>query len=402
MRKKQDSSRIASSKGEGAKRDVKIQITAVSENFEIRAETLRLAMKAMGHEVTVLTTDYLHVRKEKRTEPKEDYVFLPTRPYARNLSVARMRSHVALSREIFQAVRRDLPDLVWVLVPPNTYARDAVRLKQEYPQVRIVLDIVDLWPESLPIGKIKEFFPFTLWRDRRDRSFPLADAIVTECDLYQQVLAGALKGLHPTTLYLAREERPFHPALSLPEDRLSLCYLGSINHIVDTEGIAALIREAGRRAPVQLHVMGDGEGREDFLRRCGEAGAEVLDHGSVYDPDRKQAVFDQCHYGLNMMKSTVRVGLTMKSIDYLEGGLPLINNLSGDTRDLIRSRGFGINIGEEPLPGVYDPGMREEARRFFEERLTLQVFTRELREILKKVAPDSGNGNHEKNPPKSP
>ena len=83
--------------------------------------------------------------------------------------------------------------------------------KQPEGDGRIVLDIVDLWPESLPIGKIKERFPFTLWRDRRDRSLPLADAIVTECDLYQQVLAGALKGLHPTTLYLAREERQGDP-----------------------------------------------------------------------------------------------------------------------------------------------------------------------------------------------
>ena len=361
-----------------------IWITAVSENFEIRAETLRKAMKAMGHSVTVLTTDYLHVRKEKRTEPKEDYVFLPTRPYARNLSLTRMRSHAELARTIFGYIRKEIDrtDLVWVLVPPNSYALEARKLKQDFPRVRIVMDLIDLWPESLPVGNIKTVFPFTLWRDRRDSSLSAADAVVTECDLYQEILKKPLAGLRAETLYLAKEKRPFHPDLRLPEAKLSLCYLGSINNIVDQEGIAALIRTEARRRPVVLHIMGDGEHREELARTCREAGAEVLDHGPVYDPEKKQDVFDRCHYGLNMMKATVCVGLTMKSIDYLEGGLPLLNNLRGDTRELIRQKGFGINVGEEPLPAVYDLRMRESARSFFEERLSQEVFEAQLRGIL--------------------
>ncbi len=361
-----------------------IWITAVSENFEIRAETLRKAMKAMGHSVTVLTTDYLHVRKEKRTEPKEDYIFLPTRPYTRNLSLTRMRSHAELARTIFGYIRKEIArtDLVWVLVPPNSYALEARKLKEDFPSVRIVMDLIDLWPESLPVGSIKTHFPFTLWRDLRDRSLSVADAVVTECGLYQEILKKPLAGLHPRTLYLAKEKKEFRPKLQLPEGKLSLCYLGSINNIVDQEGIAALIRGEARRRPVLLHIVGGGEHKDLLIRLCREAGAEIADHGAVYDPEKKQEIFDQCHYGLNMMKSTVCVGLTMKSIDYLEGGLPLLNNLRGDTRELIRREGFGINVGDELIPEAYDLRMRENARRFFEQHLSQEVFGEQLYAIL--------------------
>ena len=355
-------------------------------------------MLSMGHTVTVLTTDYLHVRKVRRTEPREGYVFLPTLPYRRNLSLRRMRSHQKLARTIFNRIRQEAErvDLVWVLTPPNSYAAQARKLKRDYPRVRVVMDLVDLWPESLPVGSIKKLFPFTAWRNLRDRSLPAADWIVAECNLYREQLRGPLEGRRVRTLYLARDLRPFRSTPALPEEKLSLCYLGSINNIVDPGAIAALIREEGRRRPVILHVIGDGEHKDRLLAQCREAGAEIVDHGAVYDPEEKQKIFDQCHYGLNMMKPSVCIGLTMKSIDYLEGGLPLLNSLRGDTRDLIREYGFGVNVREEPVPAEYDPRMRENARRFFEGHLSREPFDAALREVLDSLCREEPDGKEKK------
>ena len=47
-----------------------------------------------------------------------------------------------------------------------------------------------------------------------------------------------------------------------------------------------------------------------------------------------------------MMKSTVEVGLTMKSVSYFQLGLPIINNIKGDTWNLIKEYDAGINIVE--------------------------------------------------------
>ena len=37
---------------------------------------------------------------------------------------------------------------------------------------------------------------------------------------------------------------------------------------------------------------------------------DVIDHGVVFNFEEKQKIFNQCNYGLNIMKSQVCVGLT--------------------------------------------------------------------------------------------
>jgi hypothetical protein len=56
-----------------------------------------------------------------------------------------------------------------------------------------------------------------------------------------------------------------------------------------------------------------------------------------------------------MMKRSVCVGLTMKSIDYFQHGLPILNTIPADTERIVRERGVGISLETE--------GFAEEAKR---------------------------------------
>ena len=47
------------------------------------------------------------------------------------------------------------------------------------------------------------------------------------------------------------------------------------------------------------------------------------------------------------MKTSVLVGLTTKSIDYVSAGLPLLNNIKGDTYDLVKRYGIGFNLEDK-------------------------------------------------------
>ncbi|HEY8385669.1 MAG TPA: hypothetical protein VIK82_05540, partial [Porticoccaceae bacterium] len=164
----------------------------------------------------------------------------------------------------------------------------------------------------------KSLPPFSNWRDLRDHYLHAADVVVTECALYHQLLGErcGMERLH--TLYLARDPGAFCPEPALPEGRISLCYLGSINNIIDIPRIQEIIRTMG--APVELHIIGDGEQRQALIDGASEAGALVSYHGKVYDPAQKRRILDRCHFGLNIMKDSVFVGLTMKSMDYFEYG----------------------------------------------------------------------------------
>ncbi len=90
------------------------------------------------------------------------------------------------------------------------------------------------------------------------------------------------------------------------------------------------------------------------------------------------------------MKASVCVGLTMKSVDYLEFGLPVINNIRGDTWEAVKKYRIGINYNDQILGkenGSYyvlteNAAYRRNARAFFEDKLTEGVFKEKAMNIF--------------------
>lgn len=358
------------------------------DTYEHRVDILREVLKDEGHQVKVLSSDFRHFEKVKRTEPKDGFMFFETKPYYKNMSIQRMYSHADISRRIFTYVEENINtiDILWVLIPPNSLTKDAARIKKKYPQIKLILDVIDLWPETMPVGKIKKLFPFTCWRRLRDDNLRVADYIVTECNLYREKLRDILKDLKVQTLYLARPYLEYNPDLRLPEDKISLCYLGSINNIIAIDVICDILNKLKVVRPVELHVIGDGEKRPEFLAEVEKTGAEVVYHGKIYDRSEKQKVFDSCHFGLNIMKESVCVGFTMKSIDYLEFGLPIINNIQGDTWDIVEKYNLGFNVssGLDAVLVDYD-GKRIAARKYFEDNLTKEKFGEVVGHVIQSI-----------------
>lgn len=176
--------------------------------------------------------------------------------------------------------------------------------------------------------------------------------------------------------------------LSLPDDRLSLCYLGSVNNIIDINCIKEIIKNASKIQKVELHIIGGGEREKELIYEAEKAGANVINHGKIYDDEYKKQIFSSCHYGLNIMKKSVYVGLTMKSIDYLKAGLPIINNIVGDTWDFVEQDKIGINTnnGENSISySEYNINIREDVKNFYMKHFSEEVFNNNLSKIINKV-----------------
>jgi len=364
-------------------------------NFYVRRVDLVMEqLRGKGYQCTYLTADFSHFTKGPMEISIPDGEQVKTRPYRRNLSLARIRSHQCFARDAFRRVAQLQPDLIYVMVPPNSLAREAAKYKKKHPQVRLVLDLYDLWPETFPSRKAKKLLalPFALWRQTRDSGLAAADLIFSECDLFRQVIARQLAGKQVRTLPLCRDGVTAVSPLRAPEgEELALCYLGSINSLIDIDTLAALLREIKALRPVALHIIGEGETRERLIAAAQAAGARVVFHGRVYDPAQRQAVFDQCHFGVNIMKNSVCVGLTMKSLDYFAGGLPVLNTIEGDTRSLVESCQAGIPILRENLAETArraarqtpeeNAAMRRNTVRMFEEHFSVEAVRRVLAEL---------------------
>ncbi|WP_439749766.1 hypothetical protein, partial [Faecalibaculum rodentium] len=122
----------------------------------------------------------------------------------------------------------------------------------------------------------------------------------------------------------------------------------------------------------RFHIIGEGETKERLILELKATGAEVIDHGILFDPVEKQKVFDQCHYGLNIVKPNVMVGLTMKSLDYMIGGLPMLNSIGGDTEKLVEQYDLGFNVDRNHLEELAENICHEKPEEAVQRRHNMQ------------------------------
>lgn len=374
---------------------MKAVIVNCFDTYEDRIDLVHHFLKDKGYDVTVIQSDFRHFKKVHRTTSKEDFVFVKSKPYYKNLSVARLSSHYIYARDAFRLVEGIKPDLLYVVVPPNSLAKFAAGYKRKFESVKLIFDLIDLWPETMPIGKVKELPPFTFWRLMRDNSLKFADFIITECDLYQMVLKDVLKGLKVETVYLARKEIDVVSQPVFKEEEIHLCYLGSINNIIDIPKIKNIVAAINEIKPTTLHIIGDGENKETLINEVLAAGCNVEYYGKIYDFHKKQEIFDKCQFGLNIMKDTVCVGLTMKSIDYFQAGLPIINNIQADTADIVEKCNTGINVVDKNIKNIASKvanasnaelvDMRVNTKQVFNNMFSFKAFNNKLHNVIKEV-----------------
>ena len=366
-------------------------LISCSDHYEHRFRVVDEQLKKLGYETVYITSDFDHTLKHAFRCDVPGCVQLHVMPYGRNLSLARICSHWEFARKVFcylEHLEKE-PDLVIGLLPPNFLGRYLAAYKRRHGSVKLIFDIFDLWPETFPGAKAKKLLApvFLRWARLRDRSIPAADHVITECAYFQNKLGMADENC--TTVYLCGEpleDRYRTPVLA--EDRWDLCYLGAVNNVIDIPGICGLIGELVQHKPVNLHIIGTGEQLPAFLEQAEKAGAKVMDYGPVYDDASKQDIIHKCHFGLNIVRSTACIGLTMKSVEYFRHGLPLINNVPADTAELVEKRNVGIRLdaGTVSEMSALDIAeclkMRENVREVFTEKFSKHVIAEQYRTLF--------------------
>lgn len=371
-------------------------LISCSDHYGHRLHSIDGYLRHRGYHTTYITSDFDHTSKTAFTCQVPGCVQLHARPYEKNLSLARILSHRSFARDVFrylEALPRQ-PDLVVCLLPPNFLAYYAAQYRKNHPQVKLIFDIFDMWPETFPFGRLKKLLApvFSVWAWIRDHNLDAADLITTECDLFRRLLKLPEERSAVIPLCAQPLNLPPQPE-TLREDGLDLCYLGAINNVIDIPAICGLIRELSAHKPVTLHIIGKGERQQELIDAAAAAGATVEFYGPVYDDATKQAIMSRCHFGLNVMRASVCVGLTMKSVDYFRFGLPIINNIPADTEELVRVEGIGLALDEitaQKILTMKTPDffhMRANVRRIFDGHFTTAVVQGQYDAILSDLLP---------------
>lgn len=333
----------------------KIVFVSSFDYYEIRMKNIIDEFVLRGDYITYITSDFDHISKKLKVSQKfSEHKLIHVPSYSRNLSSRRIYSHIIFSKKCINFIRDIHPDIIYALIPPNSLVRELARYKKNHPKTKLIFDIFDMWPESLPFANNMVFLRKFLfpWRRIRDNFLYNSDMLVSESKLFISTLIKNhvklpkkqfILPLFGETEGIADIENVLRQGFN---ETCSLCYLGSINSIIDIDLIVELIEKINWYKPVVLHIIGDGETREKLLQKLSAQGVFFKYYGKVFDSKRKRQIIEQCDFGLNLMKNSVCVGLTMKSISYYEYGLPLINSIRGDTWDIIEENKVGININQ--------------------------------------------------------
>ncbi len=367
----------------------KAYIVSCSDHYGHRLWAVDKVLKDMGYDTVYITSDFDHNTKKPFSFKGENSVQIHAKPYKKNLSLDRILSHLLFSRDVFAHIEGcEEPDLIYAIVPPNFIAHYGAKYKARHKNVKLIFDIFDLWPETFPSGKIKKLLApvFSVWSWVRNHALPKGDFVITECEMFREKLG---LGEKSKAVYLCQKpllDKMLKPSLS--EDKICLCYLGAINNIISIEHIESVIKKISEQKPVTLHIIGAGERQDELISAAKRAGAEVVFHGPVFDNEKKQEIISRCHFGLNIMKESVCIGLTMKSVDYFCHGLPILNNIPADTKRLVLEQEIGVQIDDEHFCEKVLSGnenclkMRENVKKMFSEKFEESVIKKEYQNIF--------------------
>lgn len=345
-----------------------------------------------GNDVHVLTSEFLHSQKKTHNNKKDSTSYqtirLKTIPYKSNVSPLRFISHFVLSLSFTLWVfkhRKDFERFYFTAPFALTTLLSSLFLKKN----KVIIDIVDFWPGSLPFPKKAEtlFKPlFYVWGwlnklacARAAKVMSLSSTFIEEAGVQssgQQILLGATK--RDVNYQLNDEE--FH-----------LFYAGNIGVLYDFFTLVDAIKEVQMAKPIFFHIVGDGNKKNALENALQSSNINYKMYGLVYDDSELKSIISRCHYGFNGFLNTT-ASFSYKSILYMRHGLPLINSMEGDLSDFIQDNSLGHNYKAGDVFQLVHvlksacqenvASTRQNVKRFFDHNLEANVVMKQINEFI--------------------
>lgn len=364
--------------------------------YEVRMQYVEKYLQKHNYETVIYSSDFNHRTKKKYTVKRNGLKLINVPKYQRNLSIKRIYSHYIFSKKVFQIIKNENPEILYVSTPPNFLFLFASGYKKNHT-VKLIYEIGDLWPETLPLTKHKKqiIYPFLYaWSYLRNKYIKYADGIICECNLFKEHLKKYVNFQKICTIYLSKEDSFDLNMITTDLDVLRFAYIGSINNIIDIPLIISTLIEIKNTNKIEFHIIGDGEQRNVLLDECARNNIITFYHGCIFDDQEKQKIISQCQFAFNIMKDSVFVGATMKSLEYFHYGLVLINNINGDTSQLIDEYNCGFNINKNNYKEVCKKineideislkKMKINSRNVYKENFSLEIFNEKFSEFINK------------------
>jgi len=313
--------------------------------------------------------------------------------YQRNIGFRRALSHAVFTAKVGNIVRATVNEcrLIYATAPLSGAAATAFNVGEH---CRKILDVVDIWPDTLPFPQYARtlLYPLVfLWKRSFVKAVRAADTIMTVSESFREQTEEVLlePALSVKRVYLGQKKLLRFPTnLKRP---LTIALVGNLGKLCDLDTLLEAESSDSIRGRTHLVIVGRGD-RKEWLKSCLaelRVSFEMLELN--YTEDGLIEIISRCNIGFNGYVNTT-ASFSYKASTYLAAGLPIINSMGGDLRKLIECRGIGVNYRSKDVGSLIeglaklDPAMlmqlSKNAEQFFEQELEGSVVDKRIRILL--------------------
>jgi len=387
--------------------DSKVNVCLISYHYEEergRPNLVKRALSAMDFvkDLRVVASNFDHITKEVIPNTEQNITRLRVRQYSNNISLKRVLSYWDFARQLSALPILTTTQIAYVCVPDYLSALTVLRRRTGRTE-RVIIDVVDLWPEALPLPRlVNGLLKWALGsgiKRLRQRLFRDANLVLFQSQYFLSQFGGNGEryGFLPMCAGKTSQADFVWDGPSLASE-IRILFLGSMNSITDLASLVHILRILVEERKVSLSVVGGGSSLGWLKEQLRGTPVITTFYGITFDKDIKNGEFRQTHFGYNGYRETTEVAVSYKSLELLQHGIPLINSAKGDTFEIVRNEECGLNFERKSLQAVAKrilsltdvahSHMRQNARRAFEVNFSYPGFCRALATYMEKLLVD--------------
>lgn len=332
-----------------------------------------------GHDVTVLTglpnypegivlNDYRHGKKRNET--------ISGVKVTRCFEIGRGNGHLklflnyfsyALSATLKALFMKEEFDVVLVnQLSPVMMGIPAIAYKKKHHK-KILFYCLDLWPDSLAAGGIKEnsiiykiFYKISKW------IYKSADMILVTSSMFEeyfrnilQINTDNIKHLpqYAEDLFMQKQEADvIEVAASTENKTYNFVFAGNIGDMQSVETIIKAAGELNMNGNIFFHIVGDGSKLEECKKFAGELKLKNIRFYGRRPVEDMPQFYRMADAMLITLKDNKALSYTLpgKVQSYMAAGKPIIGAINGETRLVISETACGFSCEAENYKGLAD------------------------------------------------
>ncbi len=334
--------------------------------LEYRSYKLAKELLSRGYEVIVWTSKFEHRKKNFRSkiafEENSDIengfqvIGIDGPGYSSNISLKRIRHEGKFGESFYeQAIELDPPEIIIIGDPSIFFSKRIIEYSKKN-NVKLIVDIIDLWPElfKVVLPKFISSFDrliFNFLYKRRDKLLSVCDGVVgCTSDYVERVNPPSNKptevayfGIDTDIFNNPKISKHSEAVKSFTDDSsLSVIFAGTYGSAYDIETIFKTIELTEKeKAPVKYLFIGDGDYLKDIKKIENEFSKSVMVLDSM-PLDELVHIYNFFDVGLCTYSKGSTVSMPTKFYDNLGAGLVTITSLNGEILSLVNKHKLGL------------------------------------------------------------